>query len=184
VRAASALAQTLASSRTSKSHASTATGTPVSECPIHGKAGSCMTIAQVIGDYDNSTSMGSKFRQRRSGPLRDMIARIHREKRSVSILDVGGMENYWTIFPEDFLRQKRVRIVLLNLEKDIFSVRQEDIFSTSVGDGCALSYDDDSFEICHSNSVIEHVGSWRRKSAFAQETSRVAPCYFHQTPNF
>jgi hypothetical protein len=53
-----------------------------------------------------------------------------------------------------------------------------------VGDGCAFPYKDGSFDICHSNSVIEHVGGWRRKVAFARETSRVAPCYFHQTPNF
>ena len=143
-----------------------------------------MTIAQRVGDYDNPASMGSRFRQRRSGPLREMIARTHREKGAVSILDVGGLENYWNIFPAAFLREHRVRIVLLNLEGDVFPVRQPDVFSTSVGDGCGLPYKDGSFDICHSNSVIEHVGGWRRKVAFARETSRVAPRYFHQTPNF
>jgi hypothetical protein len=81
-----------------------------------------MTIAQLIGDYDNPASMGSRFRQRRSGLLREMIARTHRRKGTVSILDVGGLENYWTIFPAEFLREHRVRIVLLNLEADVFPV--------------------------------------------------------------
>ena len=143
-----------------------------------------MTIAQRVGDYDNPASMGSRFRQRRAGPLREMIARTHREKGAVSILDVGGQERYWNIFPPEFLREHRVRIVLLNRETDLFPIRQSDLFSTRAGDGCALPYEDGSFDICHSNSVIEHVGGWRRKVAFARETARVAPRYFHQTPNF
>ncbi|MBV8615128.1 MAG: methyltransferase domain-containing protein, partial [Acetobacteraceae bacterium] len=143
-----------------------------------------MTIAQLIGDYDNPASLGSRFRQRRSGPLREMIARVYRQKGAVSILDVGGRESYWNILPAAFLREHRVRIVMVNLERDVFPIRQSDIFSTSVGDGCDLPYEDDSFDICHSNSVIEHVNGWRGKVAFAREASRVAPCYFHQTPNY
>jgi hypothetical protein len=143
-----------------------------------------MTLAQVIGDYDNPGSIGSRLRRRRSGPLRDMITRVYEEKGAVSILDVGGLESYWKIFPADFLRGNKVRVVLLNLAQDIRPVGEPDLFSTSVGDGCALPYGDGSFDICHSNSVIEHVGGWRRKVAFAREVSRVAPLYFHQTPNF
>jgi SAM-dependent methyltransferase len=131
-----------------------------------------------------SASLGPKFRQRRSGPLRDLITRVYREKGAVSILDVGGLETYWDIFPAEFLRENRVSIVLLNLEPDIRPVRKPDIFSTSVGDGCALRFRDGSFDICHSNSVIEHVGDWGKKTSFAHEVSRVARYYFIQTPNF
>ena len=129
-------------------------------------------------------SLGPKFLQRRSGPLRDMILRVHRQRGAVSILDVGGLEAYWDIFPVEFLQEHRVRIVLLNLEPDTLPIKQPEVFSASVGDGCALTFSDGSFDICHSNSVIEHVGNWRRKTAFAREVSRVAPCYFVQTPNF
>ncbi len=113
-----------------------------------------------------------------------MITQIYRKKGEVSILDVGGLESYWNIFPAEFLQENRAQVVLLNLEPDILPVRKRDIFSTRIGDGCALAFDDDSFDICHSNSVIEHVGDWKRKSAFAREASRVAPAYFHQSPNF
>ena len=145
---------------------------------------SCERVETVSRVTALAESLGQRFRQRRSGPLRDMIMRVHKQKGAVSILDVGGLEAYWNIFPVEFLQEHRVKIVLLNLEPDILPVTQPEIFSTSVGDGCALTFSDGSFDICHSNSVIEHVGNWRRKTAFAHEVSRVAPRYFVQTPNF
>jgi len=143
-----------------------------------------MTLAQRIGNYDNPNSLGSKFRLRRSKPLRDMIERIFAEKGAVSILDVGGMEYYWNLFPPEFLASHKVRIMLLNLPDDLRPVARPEFLETHEGDGCALPFSDRHFDICHSNSVIEHVGNWRRKVEFAREVTRVAQHYFHQTPNF
>jgi len=141
-------------------------------------------LAESVGDYRNPNSLGSRFRQRRSAPLRAMIEAVHATKGEVNILDVGGLEDYWTIMPPDYLRQHNVHIVLLNLAPDVIPPQQGDIFRTEVGDGCNLHYADDSFDICHSNSVIEHVCSWANKSRFAIEVRRVAPNLFIQTPAF
>lgn len=141
-------------------------------------------LGQIIGNYDNSNSLGSRFRARRSAPLRRMIETVHAEKGQVKILDVGGMENYWDILGPSYLAQYRVKIDLLNLKGAIRPIKRPENFTTVEGDGCKLPFPDNSYDICHSNSVIEHVGNWQAKVAFAAETTRVAPRYFHQTPNF
>lgn len=51
-----------------------------------------------------------------------------------------------------------------------------------IGDGCALDYEDDHFDVVFSNSVIEHVGSWERQQAFAAEARRCGRALWIQTP--
>jgi SAM-dependent methyltransferase len=143
-----------------------------------------MNVAQHIGDYNDLNSLGSKFRRARIQPLLDMIDNVFASRGQVSIVDVGGMEFYWNIVPKDDLLSRNVRIVLVNLPSDISPVADPRLFEAHQGDGCALPFADNAFDICHSNSVIEHVGVWRNKEAFAREVTRVAPRYFHQTPNF
>jgi hypothetical protein len=124
------------------------------------------------------------MRRRRSAPLRQMIETVFARQGKVSILDVGGMENYWSLFSPEFYRDNNVTITLSNLAKDIRPIERPEIFHAHTSDGCVLPYDDNQFDISHSNSVIEHVGDWSRKTAYADEVRRIAPCYFHQTPNF
>jgi hypothetical protein len=58
------------------------------------------------------------------------------------------------------------------------------LFSFEKGDGCALQHPDKSFDIAHSNSVIEHVGDWQKMQDFARETKRVGQAYYVQTPSY
>jgi SAM-dependent methyltransferase len=51
------------------------------------------------------------------------------------------------------------------------------------GDACALPFPDDSFDIVHSNAVIEHVGSRDRQELFVREAIRVGRRVFLTTPN-
>ena len=141
-------------------------------------------IARLIGNYDDPTSLGSRFRRKRSAPLMRLVDECFAAKGSVRLLDVGGMEKYWNIVDADWLASRKVRIVLSNLPDDLLPLARPDLFEEHEGDGCALPYRDGEFDICHSNSTVEHVGTWARKVAFAREARRVAPAYFVQTPNF
>lgn len=124
------------------------------------------------------------MRARRLAPLIQMIREVHARKGGVSILDVGGRETYWNAMPREFLDRHGVKITVLNLPSDLAGA-DSDIFIHAEGDACDLNeYPENSFDIVHSNSVIEHVGNWDRIKAFARETSRLAPMLFVQTPHY
>ncbi|MEZ4655044.1 MAG: methyltransferase domain-containing protein [Candidatus Eisenbacteria bacterium] len=116
------------------------------------------STAKILSDYSRGRSLGYRLRQRRIGPLVSMIESVHRVRGSVRILDVGGTPVYWRLLPKDFLERHNVHVTLLNL--DLASGPPPARFAVQVGDACALPYESDSFDICHSNSVLETLRRW------------------------
>jgi hypothetical protein len=91
------------------------------------------------------------------------------------ILDVGGYAAFWACsgIASD--------ITLLN----IHPVPDDGLPSNMhpvLGDGTALTYEDKSFSIVFSNSVIEHLGSFENQQRFAKECIRVGHGLWIQTP--
>lgn len=124
----------------------------------------------------------NSFRKRRSALVMELIDRVYRERGECRILDIGGEPAYWDNFDRDELVARRVHITLLNLRPRNMTI--DPLFTVAAGNGCALAYEDNSFDLAHSNSVIEHVGGWREMRQFAAEVARVAPRHFVQTPYF
>jgi len=134
--------------------------------------------------YLDPNFIGSKLRTERIKPLLSIIHNLYVKNGSVSILDIGGTKEYWRILPLGFLEQNNAFITILNLPSQITS-RDEERYKFLNGDACNLSMIADySFDIAHSNSVIEHVGDWRRMVQFSNEIKRVAKIYYVQTPNY
>lgn len=122
----------------------------------------------------------NKFRAERFRQFREIVDAIIAEKGSCSILDIGGTAGYWQAFGADI--PANVTITVANP----FGQQPENTERMKFDrtDACAMGYEDNSFDIVHSNSVIEHVGQWRNMAAMATEVRRVARRYFVQTPNF
>lgn len=103
-----------------------------------------------------------------------VFAALYAPSDSTRIVDVGGYEFNWTLITQKPL------VTLVNLEDEAW---ERGRFRKMKGDGKALMFADNSYDIAYSNSVIEHVGGWDDQVAFATEIRRVARKYYVQTPN-
>ena len=90
------------------------------------------------------------------------------------VIDVGGRQCNWTLI------DKQPDVTITNIE---YASSEDGRFHYVHTDGGRLPYTDNSFELCYSNSVIEHVGDWNARKVFAEDIRRVAPRYYVQTPN-
>jgi hypothetical protein len=114
-------------------------------------------------------AVGGRFRQRR---MRKFLLRFN-IKDSDRIIDIGGYPATWRSIPE------KPKILIVNLEEETY---EGENLKKIKGDGRALGFPDKSFDIAYSNSVIEHVGTYADRVAFAEEIMRVATRYYVQTP--
>jgi hypothetical protein len=131
-----------------------------------------------IDGYEKAAS--SSFRLARFSLFVDLVNSIPNMDRPLRILDVGGVEAYWN--DKRRLIARPVEITLINLDRAPLT---KPGFVSLRGNACHMpELADNSFDVVHSNSVIEHVGQWSNMMSMASEIRRVAPSYFVQTPYF
>lgn len=116
-------------------------------------------------------------------------ARLKRMKAFISrvglqggerVIDFGGLPVFWAEFP----RSLDITIVNLpgSLPESLPDTHHE--IRLIEGDACHLpEFDDKSFDIGFSNSVIEHVGGAKREALMAGEVRRLCKAYWVQTPS-
>lgn len=126
------------------------------------------------------TVQANKFRQQRFSMFLALLDKIIARKGSAHVLDLGGTSDYWNRLAPLWM-SKPVRFTIVNVG---LSPMEDERMTLLSGDARSLpDFDDHSFDMVHSNSVIEHVGHWHEMTSMAQEIRRLAPAYFVQTPN-
>lgn len=139
--------------------------------------------------YKNRTSFEFSLRARRFAHIRKLIESALAEKDKVEILDIGGSQKYWLI-GEDFINehQDRLHFTILNVEDpedEAGEYKDSKLFDFTIADACDPNLlAGRTFDIVHSNSVIEHVGDWQRVMKFADNVRRLGTRYYIQTPDF
>ena len=127
----------------------------------------------------------NRFRKRRATLLRAQMAQLcDRLGRSVVVLDVGGRPDYWVnVGLEGIAQVQLLNVRAAELERPLPPDLPPQIFSHIVGDARDLAaFDDQSIDLAHSNSVIEHVGRWGDMRRMATEMRRVGLSGWVQTP--
>jgi hypothetical protein len=131
-----------------------------------------------IADTDKADSLASRMRRARVAHFFEVVHSTF-GRQPVEVLDVGGMEHYWEMSWNE--RCEGMRITLLNLEPE--PLRSSLPIRSLAGDARHMpQFADRQFDICFSNSVIEHVGSLADQKSMADEVRRVAKTYYVQTP--
>lgn len=131
-----------------------------------------VSVEVLHSKYRNPNSIYFKFRAARSRHVRDLINDIFARRGRVRILDLGGSPEYWQVFPEGYLASRNATVSLLNLYPQQIDSGP---FIAIAGDACAVNAENQSYDLVHSNSVIEHVGSAENMERFAAEVRRLAP---------
>ena len=117
----------------------------------------------------NKSSYSYKLRKKR---FERFIKELDIDGRT-KILDVGGAEATWS----DFEHKKNVTILNVNKEEKSNHV------NFILGDACNMAmFQNNSFDVIYSNSVLEHVGK-DRQIDYAREICRVSKRFWIQTPN-
>jgi hypothetical protein len=153
-----------------------------STCSTHPVRARGIGVKRLVARALAVESDGSRiFRRRRFQACLDLIDRVLADRAVCRIVDIGGEPKYWEDVA-DMLGSRPIHITLLNRTAlEVEGPR----FDAVRGDARDLAeYADASFDLAHSNSVIEHVGDWEDMAAMAREVRRIAPLYFVQTPNF
>jgi hypothetical protein len=99
----------------------------------------------------------------------------------MSLLDVGGYPGNWTQYKPvvkclDILNIHPIELARADCSH--YNMR------AMIGDGCKLDLPNNAYDIVFSNSVIEHVGSYKNQKAFASEARRVGKKLWIQTPAY
>ncbi|MFK8183695.1 MAG: methyltransferase domain-containing protein [Phormidesmis sp.] len=101
--------------------------------------------------------------------------------KDYSVLDVGGRPFLWDLLKQEYGVAPK-SLVLLNTPSETMLPDSPD-YTVMIADGRELPYDENSFDLVFSNSVIEHVGNHAQMAQFAKECDRVGRRLYIQTPN-
>lgn len=136
-------------------------------------------IRHLFASSDHPHSLGAKFRKQRLAKFEKLFFRNFRLEKPIHILDVGGTDYFWK--QSQIPQIPNLTITLLNLHQE--HPKHPHIQSV-IGDATHMpEFEDGSFDLVFSNSVIEHLYTYENQEKMAKEIQRVGKKYFIQTPN-
>ena len=135
-----------------------------------------MNFKSIFDISENKDSLGNQFREKR---FSFFLKKFNKIQKPVTILDIGGKINFWE--NRGLAGNKNYKITIVNFEKEKSNYSN---INCLIGDATNLNqFNNKSFDIVHSNSVIEHLYNFNNQSKMASEIIRVGKKHIVQTPN-
>jgi len=135
-----------------------------------------MNFISKLADNRLEKSFANKLRKKRFLFFESLLNKL---PKPVKVIDIGGTEDYWEKM--GVLPSENIHITILNTK--IIPVKYPNVQSIAGDARNMKQFNDNSFDIAFSNSVIEHVGNFCDQQAMAKEMIRIAPRLYLQTPN-
>ena len=140
-------------------------------------------------DPSNPQSFSSNARSRRVKLFASYIDELHAKgafsNKKIRILDIGGTVAFWEMNAAHLPVDKIELVEVVNLPPVNEEYREINGLKVQAYAGNALnaaSLRSSSYDIVHSNSVIEHVGNYSAQRVFADNVAKLARYHFIQTP--
>ena len=135
-----------------------------------------MNFKSIFDISENKNSLGNKFRKKR---FSFFLKKFDSLNKPITLLDIGGKINFWE--NRGLAGNNDYKITVLNIEKEKSNYSN---INCLIGDATNLNqFKNKSFDIVHSNSVIEHLYNFENQKKMASEIMRVGQKYIVQTPN-
>ena len=135
-----------------------------------------MNFKSIFDISENKDSLGNKFREKR---FSFFFKKFDSLNKPITLLDIGGKINFWE--NRDLAGNNDYKITIINIEKEKSNYSN---INCLIGDATNLNqFKNKSFDIVHSNSVIEHLYNFENQKKMASEIMRVGQKYIVQTPN-
>jgi len=135
-----------------------------------------LNFKSIFDISENKNSLGNKFRKKR---FSFFLKKFDSLNKPITLLDIGGKINFWE--NRGLAGNNDYIITIINIEKEKSNYSN---INCLIGDATNLNqFNNKSFDIVHSNSVIEHLYNFNNQSKMASEIIRVGKKHIVQTPN-
>lgn len=130
------------------------------------------TLKTALVDPKSPSSLGARARAKRW----DVMLTQFPDLAGMRVLDLGGQTSFWATAP---VRPEHVTLV----DPNIAHLQDRAKWMAVIqGDACDHSLNLTGYDLCFSNSTIEHVGGPYRRAQFAHTVLTAAPQHWIQTP--
>jgi len=135
-----------------------------------------LNFKSIFDISENKNSLGNKFRKKR---FSFFLKKFDSLNKPITLLDIGGKINFWE--NRGLAGNNDYIITIINIEKEKSNYSN---INCLIGDATNLNqFNNKSFDIVHSNSVIEHLYNFENQKKMASEIMRVGQKYIVQSPN-